>query len=171
MKAAAESQPNIYERLEDADAFRKEMPEGVLTGPLAGWRGFIRREGAGWVEARDVLRDVYAEAAKGGVNFVCDPQAGRVAELLYDDEGEVTGAKTADGETHLADFTILAAGAGASTLVDFEDQLRPTAWTLAHVPLTAAEAPAYAELPVLFAVDEGFFLSPPKSAIAAGEPV
>ncbi|KAK8039465.1 hypothetical protein PG993_007876 [Apiospora rasikravindrae] len=169
VKAAAEARPDVYAPLEGADAFRQTMPEGVLTGDLTGWRGFIRREGAGWVEARDVLLDVHAEAAKGGANFVCDPKAGRVAELLYEGD-EVVGAKTADGETHHADFTILAAGAGASTLVDFENQLRPTAWTLGHVSLTAAEAPAYAELPVLFAVDEGFFLSPPKSAIAAGNP-
>ncbi|KAK8087267.1 hypothetical protein PG994_002241 [Apiospora phragmitis] len=170
VKAAAEAQPDVYAPLEDAEAFRQTMPHGVLTGDLTGWRGFIRRAGAGWVEARDVLLDVYAAAAEGGATFVCDPEAGRIAELLYDEgDDEVVGAKTADGETHRADFTILTAGAGASALVDFENQLRPTAWTLAHVPLTAAEAPAYAELPVLFAVDEGFFLSPPKSAIAAGD--
>lgn len=169
VKAAAEARPDIYATLEDAEAFRQTMPDGVLTGDLTGWRGFIRRKGAGWVEARDVLLDVYAEAVKGGATFVCDPQAGRVAELLYEDD-EVVGAKTADGATHRADFTVLAAGAGASTLVDFEKQLRPTAWTLGHVALTADEAPQYAELPVLFAVDEGFFLSPPKSAIVVGEP-
>ncbi|KAK7977266.1 hypothetical protein PG996_003336 [Apiospora saccharicola] len=169
VKAAAEARPDIYAPLEDAEAFRQTMPDGVLTGDLTGWRGFIRREGAGWVEARDVLLDVYAEATKGGATFVCDPQAGRVAELLYEGD-EVLGAKTADGETHRADFTILAAGAGATTLVDFEKQLRPTAWTLGHVALTADEAPKYAELPVLFTVDGGFFLSPPRSAIAAGEP-
>ncbi|KAK7921397.1 hypothetical protein PG985_009419 [Apiospora marii] len=174
VKAAAEARPDVYAPLEDAEAFRQTMPDGVLTGDLTGWRGFIRREGAGWVEARDVLLDVHAAAAEGGATFVCDPRAGRVAELLYDDGGDgdevVVGAKTADGATHRADFTILAAGAGASTLVDFEKQLRPTAWTLGHVALTADEAPAYAELPVLFNVDGGFFLSPPKSAIAAGEP-
>lgn len=170
VKAAAEARPDVYSLLEDADAFRRAMPEGVLTGDLTGWRGFIRRQGAGWVEARDILLDVHAEAVKvGAATFVCDPEAGRVAELLYEDN-EVVGAKTADGATHRADYTILAAGAGASTLIDFEKQLRPTAWTLAHVPLTAAEAPTYAELPVLFAVDQGFFLSPPASAIAAGEP-
>ncbi|KAK6825454.1 hypothetical protein PG987_012948 [Apiospora arundinis] len=170
VKAAAEARPDVYSLLEGADAFRQTMPKGVLTGDLTGWRGFIRREGAGRVEARDIMLDVHAEATKdGAATFVCDPQAGRVAELLYEND-EVVGAKTADGATHRADFTILAAGAGASTLIDFEKQLRPTAWTLAHVPLTAAEAPTYAELPVLFAVDQGFFLSPPKSAIAAGEP-
>jgi sarcosine oxidase/L-pipecolate oxidase len=162
------SKPHVYEPLGDADAFRKTMPDGMLTGRLGGWKGFFRRHGAGWVEARDVLMDVCAEAKKLGVSFITGHREGKVAELLR--AGDVViGARTEDGIEHRADMTVLAAGAASTMLLDFEDQLRPTAWTLAHIPLTPSEAEAYSELPVLFGADKGFFLSPPKSSIAAGK--
>ena len=55
VRASGLARPDVYEPLNDTEAFRKTMPEGVLTGDLAGWKGFIRRRGAGWVEARDVV--------------------------------------------------------------------------------------------------------------------
>lgn len=105
-----------------------------------------------------------------GVQFICDPVKGKVSQLVSEDSGDIKGALTEDGTRHVAHTTILSAGASSSLLLDFEDQLRPTAWTLAHIGLTKAEVDsgAYNELPVLYGVDRGFFISPPKSEIIAG---
>lgn len=170
VNAEGQSHPDIYQPLHDAEAFRKTMPEGVLTGDFPNWKGFYRQQGAGWVEARDALVAICAEVKKLGVSFITGKE-GRVMELIQSQSGDaIAGAKTEDGKDHLAQTTILAAGASSSLLLDFEKQLRPTAWTLAHVPLTPSEVESYSNLPVLFGADRGFFISPPQSSIAAGQP-
>jgi len=130
-------------------------------GEFPGWRGFLRRKGAGWVEARKTMEAVRKEAERLGVDFVSGAEIGRVRELLVDKDGtDVLGAVTTDGAEHKAACTILAAGANSDALLDFEKQLRPTAWTLAHIPLTDEERALYRELPVLYGVDRGFFIEP-----------
>ncbi|KAF2657800.1 fructosyl-amino acid oxidase [Lophiostoma macrostomum CBS 122681] len=147
--------------LQTAEEFRSTMPKGVLTGSFPGWRGFWKDGGAGWVFARGALKAMHAEAVELGVEFVCGPSQGKVESLLCSAANDaVLGARTADGQKHLADRTILAAGANSDLLLDFRKQLRPTAWTLAHLPLSAAEAEVYQKLPVLYGVDRGFFIEP-----------
>lgn len=141
--------------------FAKTMPAGVLQGDFPGWRGFWKQRGAGWVSASGALKAMHAEAAKLGVHFVTGGPEGSVETLLYSrDSKTAVGVRTADGRSHMANHTILAAGANSDRLLDFQNQLRPTAWTLAHIPLSAAEAPLYRDLPVLYAVDRGFFIEP-----------
>jgi len=60
----------------------------------------------------------------------------------------------------LSPDTILSAGANADALIDMQNQLRPTAWTLAHIRMTPSEAELYRHLPVLFNVERGFFMEP-----------
>jgi sarcosine oxidase/L-pipecolate oxidase len=171
VRAEGESNGEAYTPLKDAEAFRKTMPEGVLTGDFKDWKGFFRQQRAGWVGARDALADITAEAKGLGVKFTTGGKEGKVVELLYSQPGDaITGAKTEDGKEHLAETTILSAGATSAMLLDFEDQLRPTAWTLAHVPLKPSEVELYSDLPVLFGADRGFFISPPKSSITGGKP-
>jgi sarcosine oxidase/L-pipecolate oxidase len=144
--------------LNSAEDFRRTMPEGVLTGDFPGWKGFFRETGAGWVFARGALEAAYKEASRFGVKFVTGDD-GAVERLVYSDSGDdVIGAKTADGREHSADHVILCAGAGSDQLLDFEKQLRPTAWTLAHIQLTEAERELWKDLPVLFNVNSGFFI-------------
>lgn len=158
-----------YARGEDAvlvplntrEDFQKTMPSGVLQGPFPGWRGFWKQGGAGWVFASGALRAMHAEAVKLGVQFVTGEPQGRVERLIYNEDSKaVLGAVTLDGVSHLAKHTILSAGANSDRLFDFEGQLRPTAWTLAHIPLSQEEAALYKDLPVLYGVDRGFFIEP-----------
>lgn len=147
--------------LQSKQDFQKTMPKGVLQGDLPGWRGFWKDGGAGWVFASGALRAMHAEAVRLGVSFLTHESRGRVDELLYSpDKDSVLGVRTADGTLHTATHTILAAGANSDTLLDFKSQLRPTAWTLAHIPLSAEEAQTYRNLPVLYGVDRGFFIEP-----------
>ncbi|KAI8590779.1 fructosyl amine:oxygen oxidoreductase [Geranomyces variabilis] len=147
-------------RLETPDDFRETMPTGVLTGTFPNWKGFILPDKAGWVFARDALESAHKEAERLGVKFVTGGMEGKVVELFYSDSGDVQGAITADGKTHLADRTILCAGANSDGLFDFEKQLRPTAWTLAHIQMTPEERDTWKDLPVLFNVEKGFFMEP-----------
>ncbi|KAK4546507.1 hypothetical protein LTR36_001724 [Oleoguttula mirabilis] len=147
--------------LESAEQWRATMPEGVLTGDFPGWRGVYRRTGAGWVFARGAIEAVLAEAVRLGVKLIANSSEGAVTSLLFsDDLTNVRGATTADGRTHYADTTILAAGANSDLLLDFKKQLRPTAWTLAHVPLSPSEARIYKDMPVPYNIERGFFIEP-----------
>ncbi|KAF3404400.1 L-saccharopine oxidase [Talaromyces pinophilus] len=139
--------------------FRSTMPGGILTGSFPGWKGFFRETGAGWVFARGALESTYHEAIKLGVRFETGDSKGKVVRLLYD-SGDVVGAQTADGVEHGADRTILCAGANSDQLLDFERQLRPTAWTLAHIQMTDEERKLWKDLPVLFNMNSGFFMEP-----------
>ncbi|CAE7210206.1 hypothetical protein CFE70_009275 [Pyrenophora teres f. teres 0-1] len=139
--------------------FQKTMPEGVLQGELPGWRGFWKKQGAGWVFASGALRAMHQEAVKLGVHFVTGIE-GKTEELLYTSNNTMRGAKTANGDEYMAEHVILSAGANSERLLDFKKQLRPTAWTLAHLPLSANEAARYRNLPVLYGVDRGFFIEP-----------
>ena len=133
----------------------------VFTGQFPGWRGAWRQRNAGWVFARGALLAVHQEASRFGVKFLTGSPEGDVESLLFNDtKSEVLGARTADGKEHRASLTILAAGAGCDALIDFKKQLRPTAWTLAHIPLEVAEAIHYKGIPVPYNVERGFFIEP-----------
>ena len=139
------------------------MPKGVLTGDFPGWQGWWKKKGAGWVHARKSMESAAKEAERLGVTFISGDQKGRVTSLLYED-GDVKGAITADGKQHRADRTILAAGANASQIFPMQDQLRATAWTLAHIKMTEEERKLYKDLPVLFNIERGFFMEPDADA-------
>ncbi|KAK9769610.1 putative FAD dependent oxidoreductase [Seiridium cardinale] len=148
-----------FKKLDTAEDFQSTMPAGVLTGRFPNWQGYFKNSGAGWVHARKALVSAYSEAKKLGVTFIAGSPTGQVVSLIYA-ERDVRGAKTADGHEHLADRTILAAGATAPQLLDFENQLRSTAWTLGHIKMTKEEAKLYRNLPVLFNIEKGFFMEP-----------
>ncbi|KAI1377091.1 fructosyl amine:oxygen oxidoreductase [Hypoxylon crocopeplum] len=162
-----------YQPVNSAEEFRRTMPEGVLTGDFEGWRGFAKQSGAGWVFARGAIVAAKQEAEKLGVRFITG-QKGDAVELLFSDNTKpkmlqseeldasraLDAVKTADGTLHKAQTTILANGANADLLLDFKSQLRPTAWTLAHIRMTPSEAELYRNLSVLFNIEKGFFMEP-----------
>lgn len=147
-----------FRGLHDAEAFRGTMPDGVLTGEFPGWKGWYKSTGSGWVSAYKALTSAAKEAGRLGAELVCGDPHGRVMGLVYGNNCDVNGARTADGKEHLADRVILCAGANAPQILDMKDQLRPTAWTLAQIQLTAEEVERYKDLPVLFNIERGFFM-------------
>jgi sarcosine oxidase/L-pipecolate oxidase len=146
------------EWIDSPEAFRATMPKGVLTGEFPGWKGGFKKTGAGWVFARGALVAAYEEAKGLGVKFVTGPK-GDVRKLIEED-GDIVGVETSDEVRHSANTTILANGAQAPSLLDFKDQLRPTAWTLAHIKMSPEECELYKNLPVLFNIESGFFMEP-----------
>ncbi|KAJ5587103.1 uncharacterized protein N7459_002868 [Penicillium hispanicum] len=139
--------------------FQDLSPTGVLKGRFTQWKGYFRRSGAGWAHARDAMVSGAREAQRLGVQFVTGSPRGRVVALVYE-EGDVKGAMTADGTIWRAEQTFLCAGANADQLLDFKDQLRPTAWTLVHITLAPEERALYKSLPVIFNSERGFFFEP-----------
>lgn len=146
---------NGFTEVNSAAEFRNLMPKGVLTGDFPNWRGWFKASGAGWCHARNALVAAASEAEKQGVKIV----ESAVTSLIIE-SNDVKGAKTADGAEYRADRTILCAGANAPQLIDMQDQLRPTAWTLAHIAMTEEECALYKDLPVLFNMERGFFMEP-----------
>lgn len=138
--------------------FQNTMPKGILTGDFTGWQGYRKESGCGWVQARKALERVIDEATRLGVKFITG-QRGHVLNLIYE-HFDVVGAVVAEGPAHRADRIIMCAGANAPQLFDMMDQLRPTAWTLAHIKLTPEESLLYRNLPVLFNIERGFFIEP-----------
>lgn len=153
-----------YVPLNSAADFRKIVPEGILTGEFPGWRGYWRKGDGGWAHARKACVSAATEAVRLGVRQICGIPQGQVIGLLYGSNGDVVGVKTADEKSHLADRIILTAGAGANEILDFKDQLRPTAWTILHLRMSAEEASRYKDIPVLFNIEKGFFLEPDEDA-------
>ncbi|KAI0205857.1 fructosyl-amino acid oxidase [Astrocystis sublimbata] len=165
-----EGQENEWSKVETAEQFRATMPEGVLQGDFVGWKGFAKSGNAGWVFAAGAIRSARDEAERLGVQFITGEQ-GLVTELLFADGASrnngsapgpaaLLGAKSADGTIHRAHTTILSNGANADQLLDLKFQLRPTAWTKAHIKMSAEEAMLYKDLPVLFNIEKGFFMEP-----------
>jgi sarcosine oxidase / L-pipecolate oxidase len=148
-----------YIPLTTAEDFQKTMPPGVLTGDFPGWQGWYKKTGAGWVHARKSIESACRKVEELGIKLVTGSPQGEVRNLIVEN-GDVCGAKTADGKEHRGIRTILAAGAASNELFDFKHQLRPTAWTLAHIKMTSEEAKLYKDLPVLFNIEKGFFMEP-----------
>ncbi|RJE18745.1 fructosyl amine oxygen oxidoreductase [Aspergillus sclerotialis] len=152
-----DSNANLVE-LTKPEEFRNLAPRGVLRGDFTGWKGFHARSGEGWANARDALVAAAREAERLGVRFVTGTQ-GKVDALIFE-KNDVKGAITADGRTWRADQTILCAGANAGKFLDFKQQLRPTAWTIAHIALSPEERALYKNIPVIFNIEKGFFFEP-----------
>lgn len=159
VREGADKPESGFLALRTAVDFRSTMPKGVLTGEFPSWKGWHKKTGCGWVHARKALTSAAMEAQRMGVKLITGSPAGDVKALIIE-EGDVKGARTADGAEHRADRTILCAGATAPQLLDLKGQLRPTAWTLAHIKMTPEEVKLYKDLPVLFNVERGFFLEP-----------
>ncbi|KAB8275545.1 FAD dependent oxidoreductase [Aspergillus minisclerotigenes] len=156
IRVRPEEEPDVSE-VTKPEHFRQLAP-AVLKGNFPGWRGYHIRSNAGWAHARNALVAAIREAEKLGVKFVTGTQ-GRVITLIFENN-DVKGAVTADGKIWRAEQTVLCAGANAAQFLDFKDQLRPTAWTLAHIQLKPEERAHYKNLPVIFNIEKGFFFEP-----------
>ena len=157
------AESGAWSYLDTKEGFWGTMPEGVLTGEFEGWKGWWKKKGrgAGWVEARNAMVSAYDAARHNGVEFITGEERGRVVELIVE-EGDVRGARTADGVEHRAEKTVVCAGANAAQIEplgrDLRGLLLPKAWTLAHISLTEEERGRYRDLPVLFNCERGFFM-------------
>ncbi|KAJ4257319.1 hypothetical protein NW762_008437 [Fusarium torreyae] len=80
----------------------------------------------GYAVADKACRFALHKAKSLGVNSILDPTAGRLTTVIQDSGGKVTGIRTADGKSHTATATIIAAGGWTPTLVPSLDSLAET---------------------------------------------
>lgn len=114
----------------------------------------LLNESSGWVEASKVLESVIETTVAGGVRYV----KADITTLLFGDERDCIGVKTADGRMLYAEQIILATGAGTSKLIadsapgwknlQVGDRLTAAALFTGMAKLSDAQAERYKEGPV-----------------------
>jgi sarcosine oxidase / L-pipecolate oxidase len=155
------------ERLSGTEAFKKYTWQ--YSGPLRGFRGYYNRL-AGYAHSADTLRKTWEHCVSLGIRFVQGEEAGRVIELVYDDDGsrrKCKGVRTANGKTHTSDLTICALGAHVSSLIGSCGRfVQARCWSVAHVQLNEQEANFLRGIPTTNVRDLGFFFEPdPKTRL------
>ncbi|KZV65846.1 FAD dependent oxidoreductase [Peniophora sp. CONT] len=149
---------DTLEWLDDEDAILSRAPL-LSREEIKGWKGIYFRE-SGWLGAAKAIDSVGRELASHGVKFSFGG-AGAFGSLILSDDGNTClGAVAKDGTRYLADRVILATGAWSPVLVDLEEQCCSKAWVYTHIQLTPEEAKEYANCPVVYNEDIGFFFEP-----------
>ncbi|KAF2152903.1 oxygen oxidoreductase [Myriangium duriaei CBS 260.36] len=150
--------------LKDSKALRKYLWQA--TGPLNGFKGYFNRL-AGYAHSSDALKGIWEYLASKGIKFVLGEAAGKVVSLSKSPSGAVVAVQTADGKTHRADKTIVAAGSYGATLVpDLGKFVTARCWSVAHVQLSEDECNYLRGMPTTNVRDLGFFFEPdPKTRL------
>lgn len=136
-----------------ADEVRSRWPS--FNGTMDGWKSF-HSSAAGWVNARETLTRMAQAAADNGVTYL-PGDAGHVQQLLFNQEGNCVGAKSADGTAHFADVIVLAAGAATASLLDMKGQLVAKGHTVGHLLLTPEEVEKYKDIPIVDHLEGGMY--------------
>ncbi|CAK7265836.1 hypothetical protein SEPCBS57363_001781 [Sporothrix epigloea] len=132
-----------------------------LTGDLAHFRGYLNRS-EGYASSADAVKGISAKLAKRGIRFVLGPDKGLVKNLVYAGDGRrCTGVRTRDGTTHSFELVVCALGAyGASLVPKLGQFCVARCWSVAHVQLTVEECTILRGIPIVNAIDLGFFFEP-----------
>ena len=137
----------------------------AFKGLVDGWSGYFNKL-AGYGHSADALKGVYDACVKRGVKFHLG-RDGDVESLLHaSSRGGTTciGARTRSGTIHLAEKTILAAGADVSNLVPrIGKQVTGRCWGVSHIQLTPEEAAPLRGIPVTNVRDLAFFFEPDRA--------
>ncbi|KAM0751776.1 FAD dependent oxidoreductase [Meredithblackwellia eburnea MCA 4105] len=150
----------VYE-LKNAEECKAVYPDGIEKGK---WEGYVsyKNEAGGWADSRGAVVDVLDRVRRLGVRF----GAGEADQLLFGDVNgvkDVRGVRTKEGDSFFADLIILATGAWTSTLLpELATECLPTGQTVATIHLTPEETKLYADIPVSFFLDTGFYCFPPN---------
>ncbi|KAH9820933.1 putative sarcosine oxidase [Teratosphaeria destructans] len=135
----------------------------AYCGAMVGWQIFWNSS-AGWANARLALQRM-AEAAKAmGVGYIVG-DSGFVTNILYDESGHAIGAESADGTFHKADLVLVAAGAAAASILNFEGQLVAKGHTVGHIQFTPSEIEKYKSLPIVDHFEGGIIFPPQEDGI------
>lgn len=107
----------------------------------------------------ETTRDVYEYlSAHPRVRFVFGESGEAVGVKKYRD-GKV-GVVTASGYVHSASTVVLAMGANTGKVLDLQNQQSATGSFVTHIQLTQEEHRRYADMPVIFDAEIGYFFPP-----------
>lgn len=157
------------------DEIRAKLPQDVEVGRFDGRSGYYNKVG-GWGEAaRSVEVGLKRVKQLGG-----KVRAGAEVVSFKKDGKKITGVVLQTGEVVPADLVVVAAGAWSPALMASPavaarfPQIVATGQVVAMVQLTPEEMKAQSKCPVIFNLDNGFYVFPPtadgivKLAIHAG---
>ncbi|KAL2113078.1 hypothetical protein VUR80DRAFT_5501 [Thermomyces stellatus] len=152
------------QRVSGPTEIKKIVP--AFQGPVEGWAGYYN-ELAGYGHSINALKAVYEECVRKGVKFHLGRHDGEVEALLRASSRSGTtciGARVRSGKIHLADKTIVAAGADVSNLIPrIGKQVTGRCWGVCHIQLTPEEAAPLRGIPVTNVRDLAFFFEPDKA--------
>lgn len=147
--------------LDSEDAILAKMPL-LERDQIRGWKAVFSEDG-GWLAAAKAITAIGELLVESGVNFGFYGAGTFKAPLLA--EGVCVGVETVNGARYYADKVVLAAGAWSPALVDVQEQCVSKAWVYAHMKLSASEAQAYKDGPVVYHGDYGFFFEPDEHGV------
>jgi sarcosine oxidase/L-pipecolate oxidase len=152
------------QRLSSASDFKDHVWQ--FSGPLSGFNGYYNRL-AGYAHSSDAMKGLWEYLASHGVKFNLGENAGRVIDLVWNENKQCVGVKLGDGRSHPTDILICAAGAyAASLLPNVGRHATARCWSVAHVQLSEEETNYLRGIPVTNVRDLGFFFEPdPKTGL------
>ncbi|KAJ4346098.1 hypothetical protein N0V95_005714 [Ascochyta clinopodiicola] len=147
--------------LDSEDEILAKMPL-LDRNQIQGWKAVFSEDG-GWLAAAKAINAIGEYLVKSGVKFGFGNAGSFKQPLLA--EGTCIGVETFNGTKYYADKVVLAAGAWSPALVDLQEQCVSKAWVYAHMQLTAQEAAAYKDCPVVYHGEYGFFFEPNEDGV------
>lgn len=120
------------------------------------WKGYFQPKDCGWTYAALALKRAGEECVRLGAKIIVDS----AESLVFNENGDCTGARTYSGQTIDADKTVICAGANSVKFLDYQGQLLAKCWTVGHIKLTDDEIAALKGIPVVLNLDRGFFFEP-----------
>ncbi|KAL4810958.1 FAD dependent oxidoreductase [Aspergillus unguis] len=172
--ATERSRPFVRASIESAESLGVEPPKllstdevharwPVMSGGFEGWECYWSGDAA-WVNAREGIVRMAREAVKAGARYISG-EKGYAKTLLYDEEGDCVGVRTADGTAYFADQIVVAAGAAAGSLLDLQGQIVAKGHSVGHIQLTKEEVQRYKDMPILDHLEGGILFPPNEDGI------
>lgn len=120
-----------------------------------------KNECGGWAESRNAVVDINDRCRARGVRFATG-EASAILHTHKNGRKDVAGVQTREGDKLYGDLVILATGAWTSKLLPaLGAELLATGQTVGTIQMTPDEARRYADIPVSFYLDSGFYCFPP----------
>lgn len=149
-------------RIETPEEIKKHFPAGLKTGAFPQRTGYFNKQG-GWAEAARAIEVGHKRilAAGGVIRGGCE------AVSFQKTGKKVTGVVLKSGEVVTADLVLVAAGAWTPSLLAspsiscFLPPVVATGQVVAMIKLTPEEYNIQTQVPVVFNLDDGYYIFPP----------
>jgi sarcosine oxidase/L-pipecolate oxidase len=130
----------------------------MIHGDISHMVGY-NNTGCGWADAEQSILYLARRCTEAGISFLSGHH-GTVTSLLIDGK-RVAGVRTRAGASVLGDVTIVATGAWTPHLLNMSRSSVSTGQPVGFLQLTAQEAEAMKDCPIIINLSTGWFCFPP----------